>query len=49
MVFRTKRKKLDQAFEIEINDQQIENVECTKFLGLYIDDELSWRKHIDQI
>ena len=21
----------------------------TKFLGLYIDDELSWRKHIDQI
>ncbi|KAK2550721.1 hypothetical protein P5673_028606, partial [Acropora cervicornis] len=24
-------------------------VKCTKFLGLYIDDELFWRKHIDQI
>ena len=49
MVFKTKRKKLDQAFEIKINDQQIGKVKCTKFLGLYIDDELSWRKHIDQI
>ena len=49
MVFKTKRKKLDQAFEIKITDQQIEKVKCTKFLGLYIDDELSWRKHIDQI
>ena len=49
MVFETKRKKLDQAFEIKINDQQIEKVQCTKFLGLHIDDELSWRKHIEQI
>ena len=49
MVFKTKRKRLDQAFEIKINDQLIEKVKCTKFLGLYIDDELSWRKHIDQL
>ena len=50
MVFETKRKKLDQAFEIKINDQQIEKVQlCTKFLGIHIDDELSWRKHIEQI
>ena len=49
MVFKTKRKKLDQTFEIKINDQQINKVSYTKFLGLYIDDELSWRKHIDQI
>lgn len=49
MVFETKRKKLDQAFEIKINDQQIEKVQGTKFLGLHIDDELSWRKHIEQI
>ena len=32
-----------------VNDQQIEKVKCTKFLGLYIDHELSWRKHVDQI
>ena len=38
MVFKTKRKKLDQVFEIKINDQQIDKVNYTKFLGLYIDD-----------
>lgn len=49
MVFKAKRKKLDETFEITINDQQIDKVNYTKFLGLYIDDELYWRKHIDQI
>ena len=49
MVFKTKRKKLDQALEIKINNRQIDKVKYTKFLRLYIDDELSWRKHIDQI
>ena len=34
MVFETKRKKLDQAFEIKINDQQIEKVQCTKFVRI---------------
>ena len=36
MVFKTKRKKLDQVFKIKINDQQIDRVNYTKFLGLYI-------------
>ena len=34
--FKTKRKGLDQAFEIKINDQQIDKVNNTKFLGLYM-------------
>ena len=32
-----------------VNDQEIEKVKCTKFLGLYIDNELSWRKHVNRI
>ena len=48
MVFKTKRKKLDQAFEIKFNDQQIEKVKCTKFLGLYIDEELSCRSNFNK-
>ena len=44
-----KEKQLNQVYEIKINDQQVDNVNYTKFLGLYIYDELSWRKHIDQI
>jgi len=34
---------------IEISNQKIDKVKCTKFLGLYIDDELLWKYHIDQI
>ena len=49
MLCKAKRKKLDQTFEIKINDQQIDKVNYRNLLGLYIDDELSWRKHIDQI
>ena len=49
MIFKTKRKKLNQTLSIEINNQKIHKVKCTKFLGLYIDDELSWKYHIDQI
>ena len=51
--FKTKRKKLNQTLSIEINNQfnnqKIDKVKCTKFLGLYIDDELTWKYHIDQI
>ena len=49
MIFKTKRKKLNQTLSIEINNQKIDKVKCTKFLGFYIDDELSWKYHIDQI
>ena len=49
MVFKTEREKLEKTFEIRINDQQIDKVIYTKFLGLYIDNELSWRKHIVEI
>ena len=49
MIFKTKRKKLNQTLPIEINNQKIDKVKRTEFLGLYIDDELSWKYHIDQI
>ena len=34
---------------IKIYGKQIEQVKYTKFLGLYIDNEFSWKNHIDQI
>ena len=46
MIFKTKRKKLNQTLSIEINNQEIDKVKCTKF---YTVDELSWKYHIDQI
>ena len=49
MVFKTKRKKLRQSITIKIHDQEIKKLKYIKFLGLYIDDELSWKYHIDQV
>ena len=34
---------------ITINNQKIEQVKYTKFLGLYIDDEFTWKYHIEQV
>ena len=49
IIFRSKRKKLNQRVSIKINEQPIEQVKYTKFLGLFFDDELSWKYHIDQV
>ena len=40
MIFKTKNKKLTQHMSIMINGEQIEQVKSTKFLGLYIDEQL---------
>ena len=34
---------------ITIDGQQIEQVKYTKFLGLFIDEELSWKYHINHV
>ena len=49
MIFKAKDKKLEQNMSIIINMQQIEQVKYTKFLGLYIDEELSWKYHINHV
>lgn len=46
---KTKRKKFKETTEIEINGQIINQVKCTKFLGLNMDEELSRKDHIDQV
>ena len=35
--------------DVKINGNKIEMVNCTKFLGVYIDNKLSWAKHIAYI
>ena len=34
---------------ILINNVTLQQIECTKFLGLYIDDDLSWKSHISYL
>ena len=49
IIFKSRGKKLNQNVSIKTNDQAIEQVKYTKFLGLYIDDELTWKYHFDHV
>ena len=35
--------------QIKVNGFSIEQVDCTKFLGIFIDDRLDWQFHVDHI
>ena len=48
VIFKAKNKKIPKSIEIRINDQIIEQVNKSKFLGLTIDKELTWKHYIDE-
>lgn len=50
MLFKPKRTTLDGAIpNLKLGDKNIEQVRCTKFLGIYLDDKLEWSEHIDHV
>ena len=50
MIFKNKHSnKPDLNYKIEIDDKNIEKVEITKFLGVLIDNNLSWKAHTKHI
>ena len=49
IIFKSRGKKPNQNVSVKINGQAIEQVKNIKFLGLDIDDELTWKYHIDQV
>lgn len=48
MIFHNKTTEL-QNVTLQLNTAKIEKVTITKFLGLHIDENLSWRTHIDHV
>ena len=48
MIF-CRRKKLDHDVKLLIDEQAIDEVQKTKFLGMIIDNKLTWKWHIDHI
>ena len=46
MIF-TPRNKLIDDIDVKILDVQIQRVYVTKFLGVHIDSQLTWKKHIE--
>ena len=49
IIFQAKNKKIHHNLQVQMNDQRIEQVNNTKFLGLIIDKDLSWKYHINQV
>lgn len=49
MLFRTKNKILKEIPDIKINDHKIDQVNKTKFLGVIINETLTWKDHIEFI
>lgn len=49
IVFRTRGKQVQSNLNIYLNDVKLEQVESTKFLGVFIDSKLSWQHHIKHI
>ena len=45
ILFKSSRKKLRNKFTIKIKDKIISQVRHTKFLGVIIDEHLSWKEH----
>ena len=47
MIFRPRQKKLPITRQIVIENNVLEQVDNTKFLGVYIDHHLTWKTHIN--
>ena len=47
ILFRSSNKKLKHNITISINEQPIKQVKNTTFLGVIIDEYLTWNDHID--
>ena len=49
MIFRPRQKTLPITRQIIIENNVLEQVDHTKFLGVYIDQHLTWRSHVNFI
>ena len=48
-MFFSLRKHISCNLHVTMNNQNIKRVDCVKFLGIYIDSQLSWHNHINYI
>ena len=49
IMFGNKPVSAAEPLNVSIDGQLLERVEFTKFLGIFIDEKLNWKKHIDHI
>ena len=49
IVFKSRSKKLKKDLHIKLNNKTLERVKQTKFLGIIVDEHLTWKDHIDYV
>ena len=49
MLFRPRQKKYHFPMQISVSEQRIEQVKETVFLGVVLDEHLTWKPHISQV
>ena len=49
MLFKPRQKKYQFPMQISVNEQRIEQVKETVFLGVVLDEHLTWKPHISQV
>ena len=49
MIIRSKQKKLPEKLKIKFDNQTIDECSFCKYLGVIIDNHISWKKHIEKV
>ena len=49
IIFKSHKKKCKKELKIMLNEYEIKQVHNTKFLGVMIDEHLTWKNHINYV
>ena len=49
MLIHLARKKVNSGLELRIDGMDVEQVQCFRFLGVLVNDTLTWSDHIDMV
>lgn len=49
VMYHTKKKRIENFMELKINDKSIKRVDYVTYLGMIIDNNLSWDKHVNKL
>ena len=49
VIFKPRQKKFNSSISLSFGDKPLQQSNITKFLGVYIDDHLTWKHHISYV
>ena len=49
VIFKSKRKKFNNTVKIKLSDKRLYPTESVKYLGVEIDQHLTWQHHINDL